>query len=81
MGRLYLKGYKNNRTRNQMERSGRGQKQMARFVLNDMVLMAETKKKKKKKITIIRKHFYIFINIRDLFYIQNLRVKYFSIAQ
>lgn len=45
--RLRWEGYKkkNNRTRNQMERSGRGQEQMARFVFSDMVLMAETKKK------------------------------------
>jgi len=48
MGRLCKKGYKNDRSRNQMERSGRGQEQMASFVFSGMVLMTETKKKKKK---------------------------------
>jgi hypothetical protein len=43
MGRLCKKGFKNVRTRNQMERSCRGQEQMARFVFNDMVLKAKTK--------------------------------------
>jgi len=45
VGRLRKKRLKNVRSRNQMERSCRGQGQMARF--SGMVLKAEAKKKKK----------------------------------
>jgi len=53
VGRLRKKGLKNVRSRNQMERSCRGQGQMARFVISFMVLKAEAKKKKKRRRRII----------------------------
>jgi len=48
---LSEKEYKNDRTRNQMGRScrGQGQGQMAWFVYSALVLEAESKNKKKKK--------------------------------
>jgi len=47
VGKLRKKGLKNVRSRNQMERSCRGQGQMARFVFSGMVLKAEAKRRRR----------------------------------
>jgi len=47
VGRLSKKELKNVRSRNQMERSCKGQGQMVRFVFSGMVLKAEVKRRRR----------------------------------